>query len=139
MLRSAVKQNCDKRERLRWDNWRECGMMMVMGLDYGQLEEPDCRKLIGNVWNVLRNEYGVRESICGVPKILSGLLGVLWYGSLIGQKNGLILLLAAGNTLLSIGLMSAVRKKHAALHEQIGVYARETAYISRQSMDRRRW
>jgi len=108
----------------------------VMSLDYGLLEEPGIRKLMGNTWNVLRNEFGFRSSLCAVPKILGAAAGILWYGILMAQKSYVIILLAMANTLLSSLFLSLLRKKQEKLHQKVGVYSQKTAYINRQSMDR---
>lgn len=108
----------------------------VMRLDYGMLEEPGTSKLMGNTWNVLRSEFGFRSSLCAIPQILSAAVGIVWYGILIGGKSYVIILLAIANTLLSSLFMSLLRKKQETLHEKVGVYARKTAYINRQSMDK---
>lgn len=106
----------------------------VMNLDYGMLEEPEVSKLAGNTWNVLRGEFGFRNSLCAVPQILGAAAGILWYGSLIAGKSYVIVLLALANTLLSSLFVSLLRKKQERLHEKVGIYAKRTAYINRQSM-----
>lgn len=108
----------------------------VMKLDYCLLQEPESAKLIGNVWNVLRNEYGTRASVSIVPYLLEGLLGVLWYGLLIGQKS----LLFVGLAVVQVGINTAVihylGKRQNAYRREVGQYAGRAAYISRKSMDR---
>lgn len=116
--------------------YEKCCYHKVMRLNYDLLEEPACARLIANTWNVLRHEHGTRTSISAVPQILSSLIGIFWYGILIGQKNWIILAVVMANTLLSIRLLAGVRKRHALLHEQISSCSRQTAYISRQSMDK---
>lgn len=108
----------------------------IMRLDYDMLEDPECGKLIGNTWNVMRNGYGFRDSMQAVSLGATNLLGVIWYGLMIGQKNFLIVVLAIINAVISMKLLGWARKKHADFHEKIGVYTKESAYISKQSMDR---
>lgn len=108
----------------------------IMRLDYDRLEDPECGKLIGNTWNVMRNTYGFRDSLQAIPVGLGNLLGVIWYGLVIGQKSFLIVVLAMVNAVISMKLLSIARKKHSGLHEKIGVYTKESSYISKQSMDR---
>ena len=55
---------------------------------------------------------------------------------MIGQKNLLIIFIVVINAIISMKLLSWARKKHAKLHEEIGVYTKESAYISKQAMDR---
>ncbi len=108
----------------------------IMNLNYGMLEDPSVSGLIGNTWNVLRNEFGFRNALCAVPKILSGMAGILWYGSLIAQKSFLILILTVVNALFAGLFMALLRKKHQRLHEKVGTYSRKTSYINRQAMDK---
>lgn len=108
----------------------------VMRLDYRMLEEAETGKLMGNTWNVLRNEFGFRSSLCGVPQILSSMAGIGWYGILIARKSFVIILLALANTLLSTLFMSMLRKNQEKLHKKVGTYSKRTAYVSRESMDR---
>lgn len=108
----------------------------IMELDYDMLEEPKSAKLIGNTWNVLRNSYGLRDALLAIPMGLGDLLGVVWYGIMIGRANVIIIFLAVVNALISMKLLAIARKKHEKLHEKMGSCTRETAYISKQSMDR---
>ncbi len=108
----------------------------VMRLNYHSLEEPGVSTLMGNVWNMLRNEFQTRDASLAIPQILASLAGILWYGGVIASKSWVIIGLAAANALLSYYLVAGIRKKHQKLHQRIGVYAGQAAYISRQSMDR---
>ncbi len=108
----------------------------VMKLNYHLLEEPECSALMGNVWNMLRNEFQTRDAALAIPQILCSLAGIVWYGGVIASKSWIIIGLAAGSAFLSFFLMAGIKKKHQQLHQKIGVYARQAAYISRQSMDR---
>lgn len=109
----------------------------IMRLDYSMLQEPAYTKLIGNTWNVLRNEYGTRTSVSIVPALLSGLLGVVWYGFMIGRNSLVIVLLAVIQTLVNALMARQLGKKHEKYHKEVGKFARQTAYISTQVMDRR--
>ena len=108
----------------------------VMKLDYSLLQEPESAKLIGNVWNVLRNEYGTRASVSVVPQFLEGLLGVLWYGFLIGQKSLLFVALAVVQVGINTAVIHYLGKRQNAYRREVGQYAKQTAYISRKAMDR---
>lgn len=116
--------------------YEKCCYHKIMRLNYSMLEEPGCGRLIGNTWNVLRNEFQTRESILAVPQILSAFTGVVWYGITIAQKSWVIIVLVAANALLSFLMMLGIRKKHAQLHRKIGEFTKQTAYISRQSMEK---
>lgn len=116
--------------------YQQCCCRKIMKLDYDMLEEPKKRKLIGDTWNVIRNGYGIRTSVLAVPKILCGGLGILWYGTMVGKRNILLVVFMLVNMLLSFWLLSLIRKKHSQYHEKVSDYTSKTAYISRQSMER---
>ena len=117
--------------------YETCCYEKIMKLDYHLLQNSESSKLIGNVWNVLRNEYGTRTSISVVPAILSSLLSVLWYGFMIGRNSWLIIVLAVFHALINVKIINWLRNRQKGYHEEIGKYAKQTAYISRQSMDLR--
>ncbi len=108
----------------------------VMAMDYELLEEPENRRLAENTWNVVRNEFGIRNSFLVVPMLLSGGPGTVLYGIMIGRESPLILLALILNTGVSWLLMSFVQKKHQKAHERLGVFTSRAAYVSRQSMER---
>lgn len=117
--------------------YEKCCYCKIMRLDYHMLENPEYNKLIGNTWNVLRSKHGFRTAIQAIPAILSSLLSFLWYGIMIGQKSLVIIALAVFQTLFNIYMIQWLRKKHKAYHQRIGKYTKKTAYISRQSMERK--
>ena len=108
----------------------------IMKLDYCLLQEPVYAKLIGNTWNVLRNEYGTRASVSIVPFLLESMLGVLWYGILIGKRSWLFIGLAVVQALTNATIIHYLGKKHGSYHKEVGKYAKQAAYISRKAMDR---
>lgn len=108
----------------------------IMKLDYHLLQDPVCSKLIGNTWGVLNNDYATRTSISVVPQILSAILGVIWYGFMIAENSRMIIVLAVVHALINVLIIRWLRKKHSNYHKQVGKYAKQTAYISRQSMER---
>ena len=63
----------------------------AMRLDYDSLEEPETRKLMGNTWNVVRNEFVIRDSVMNAPRLMSGLLGTVLYGIMTGRKSILLI------------------------------------------------
>ncbi len=126
-----------------WDNAKSLTMYYeklvyhkLMHLDYDMLEDSRYASLIGNVLNVIRNSYGIRDSLLAIPFAFTGLLSVLWYGAMIGSKNILIVIIAIINSLLSMKILAWAREKHRISHERLNVYSRQTAYINKQAMDR---
>lgn len=108
----------------------------VMNMDYEMLENPENRKLLGNTWNVIRNEFGIRNSFLTVPKLLSGILGAGLYGMLIGSESIPLLLLIILNTSASFLLLSLARKKHEKYHKNLSSFTAKASYISRQTMEK---
>ncbi|MBR2950127.1 MAG: ABC transporter ATP-binding protein [Lachnospiraceae bacterium] len=114
----------------------QCGKK-IMQLDYDLLEQPDCAKLIGNVWNFLGTEHRCRALLNMIPVSLGAMIGILWYGTLLVQKNTWILILAVGNTVCSFFLVRFVRRKHLELQKEVGPFSKKAAYINRQAMERK--
>lgn len=116
--------------------YEKCCFTKVMDMDYEMLEDPGNRELMGNTWNVIRNEFGIRNSFLTVPKLLGGILGTGLYGILIGSESILLLLLIILNTAASFLLLSFVRRKHEKYHKNLSSFTAKASYISRQSMEK---
>ncbi len=108
----------------------------AMRLDYDSLEEPETRKLMGNTWNVVRNEFVIRDSVMNAPRLMSGLLGTVLYGIMTGRKSILLIFFVILNMAGNFLVLSFVRKKYKKYHKSLNSYTSKTAYISRQSMER---
>lgn len=108
----------------------------IMDMDYEMLEKPETRKLIGSTWNVIRNEFGIRNSFLTLPKLLGGVLGVGLYGVTIGRESIPLLLVLVLNMLASFLLLALVRKKHEKYHGRLSDFTAKASYISRQSMEK---
>lgn len=116
--------------------YEKCCFTKVMDMDYEMLEDPENRELTGNTWNVIRNEFGIRNSFLTVPKLLSGILGTGLYGILIGSESILLLFLLILNTAASFLLLSFVRRKHEKYHKNLSSFTSKASYISRQTMEK---
>lgn len=108
----------------------------MMRIDYDRIEEPENQKLIGNTWNVLRNEFAIRNSVTGMPQLLIAALGSFWYGLMVALKSPLIVLFLMASAILSFRLLAVIHKVYEKKSREIGAYAREAAYVSRQAMER---
>ncbi len=108
----------------------------IMDMDYEMLEEPEKRRLMENTWNVIRNEFGIRNSFLTVPMLLGGVLGTGLYGTAIGRESLLLLLVVILNLLASFLLLALVRKKHEKYHANLNSFTAKASYISRQTMER---
>ena len=107
----------------------------IMKLDYDLLESPDERTLSGNVWQTLRNGYSMTVALTALPECGTSILGVAFYGILIGQKSIVLVLALFASVSVSMKLLSVARKKHGEYHARLSRYSREAAYISRQAVE----
>lgn len=108
----------------------------MMKIDYDLLEGKEESKIIGNTWNTLRNEYSIRNSVTGLPALITAGLGSLWYGAVLFKVSPWIVLLLMGTVLLSSLLLKKVRKFHEEYSKRLYDSAKEIAYINRQAMER---
>ena len=108
----------------------------IMCLDYHMLEQQENQKLIGNVWNSLRNGYNVGTvAVQAFPVCASCVLACAWYGIMLAHQSVLLVGLMILSISCSLALLSFARKKHREYHVELSRNAREAAYLSRQSMD----
>lgn len=116
--------------------YEKCCFDKVMNMDYEMLEDPQRRELMENAWNVVRNEFGIRNSFLNLPKLLGGILGAGLYGFLIGRESLLLLFILILNMSVSFLLLSFVQKKYGKYHKNLGRFTAKASYISRQSMEK---
>lgn len=108
----------------------------TMKVDYDLLESPEVRKLVGNVWDTLRNEFAVRWSVTSMPVLLISAFNSVLYGALLCRiRFGLVLLL-----LLTMGvnalLLKRTRDVHGRYHEELSRHTKAAAYVNRHAMER---
>lgn len=107
----------------------------IMDMDYDVTEAPENQKVIGNTWRSLRNPYNFVSAANDAPVMLEAAAAVILYGILLGRQSLLLLLLQAASVGISLWLLGVARRKHTSQQGELSRYARETAYISRQSME----
>lgn len=108
----------------------------IMQVDYDRLEEPENQKLIGNTWNVLRNEFAIRNSIIGIPQLMIAFFASAWYGIMLASKSVVIVICLMISAIVGFSLLNLVRKVHGRKHKEISRYAKAAAYVNRQAMER---
>ena len=113
---------------------RKC-VHKILKLDYDLLESPEERTLIGNVWQTLRNGYSMTVALTALPECGTAVLGVVFYGILIGRKSIVLVIALLASVSVSMKLLSVARKKHGEYHARLSRYSREAAYISRQAVE----
>lgn len=104
-------------------------------IDYELLESAEYQEIYSNVWSSANNNQGFFNGTMGLPDALSGLLGVIIFGWILGSKNLLILLLV----FLSVGgnlyLLGVARKVHKKYYGKISKYAKGEEYLTQITMD----
>lgn len=107
----------------------------IMYMDYDVMEQEQSSS--GNVWKALRSGDDFQEAAKEFPAVVIGLSGMVFYGIFIVSKSWVLLILLSAVTLLKSWLSKLARRKHREEHGALSRYAKETAYISRQSRESR--
>lgn len=108
----------------------------MMTVDYDSLEKPENQKLIGNTWNVLRNEFAIRNSITSIPQLMIAFFSSAWYGIMLASKSVVIVICLMISANVGFALLHLVRQVHGKKHKEISRYAKAAAYVNRQAMER---
>jgi len=128
-LEQGIKQMADM-VRCRYE--RKCFCKM-MDMDYDVMEQEQA--LSGNTWRVLRNGDDFEHAAVSLPEIVIDMLGMAAYGVLIIQKNIVLLVLISLSVLARTWLLKLARRKHKENHAALSGFAKECAYITRQSKE----
>lgn len=105
----------------------------MMYLDYDVMEREQV--LGGNMWKAVRNGNDFENSSTLLPQILLSFLGMIFCGILVIQKNALLLIPPLAAVIVRSRLTAMVRSRHREQHAHLSRYAKETAYITRQSKE----
>lgn len=108
----------------------------TMKVDYDLLESPEIRKLVGNVWNTLRNEFAVRWSVTSMPALLISAFNSILYGTLLCRVHFILVLLMIATTGVNALLLKRARDVHGRNHEELSRHTKAAAYVSRRAMER---
>ena len=108
----------------------------TMKIDYDLLESKDVRKLVGNVWGTLRNEFAIRWSITAMPELIISVLSSILYGVWLCRINYVLLLVLILTILVNAFLLKQVRDVHGENHKELSRYTREVSYINSHAMER---
>lgn len=108
----------------------------TMKVDYDLLESPEIRKLVGNVWNTLRNEFAVRWSVTSMPALLISAVNSILYGALLCRVHFILVLLMIATTGVNALLLKRTRDVHGRNHEELSRHTKAAAYVSRRAMER---
>lgn len=108
----------------------------TMRVDYDLLESKEVRKLVGNVWATLRNEFAIRNSVTSMPVLIISLFSTVLYGVLLCRVNWVLVLMLVLTIGVNVFLLKRVRNVHGKNHEELSKYTKAVAYINRHAMER---
>lgn len=107
-----------------------------MRIDYDVLESREVRKLVGNVWGILRSEFAIRNSVTSMPVLIISMLSSVLYGVLLCRVNGVLVLMLVITIGINVFLLKQVKDVHSKNHEELSKHTKAVAYISRRAMER---
>lgn len=108
----------------------------IMRIDYNKLEDEQNQTLVKNTWNVLRNDFAIRDSITRMPDLFVSILSTIWYGVILMVKAPIIIMITVVCVIMSYFMVVRSRKIYLKNNKKAGTFSKEAAYINRQSMDR---
>jgi len=108
----------------------------TMRIDYDLLESKDVRKLVGNVWGTLRNEFAIRNSVTSMPVLIISMFSTGLYGVLLCRVNGVLVLMLVLTIGVNVLLLKQVKNVHGKNHEELSKYTKAISYINRHAMER---
>ena len=108
----------------------------TMKIDYDLLESKDVRKLVGNVWGTLRNEFAIRWSVTSMPVLLISALSSILYGVWLCRINYVMVLVLILTISVNAFLLKQVRDVHGENHKELSRYTRAVSYINSHAMER---
>lgn len=107
----------------------------VMDIDYERLEDKNFKTIMDNAWGSARFGNGINRAVEAIPALLTGVVTLLMYGIILGQRNLLILVLAIISVVANLYLLSVARKMHGKYFSKISKYSKGEEYITGQCMD----
>ncbi len=108
----------------------------IMRIDYDLLESKGVRKLVGNVWGILRNEFAIRNSVTSMPVLIISMLSSALYGVLLCRVNWVLVLMLVLTIGINVFLLKQVKNVHSKNHEELSKYTKAVSYINRHAMER---
>ena len=108
----------------------------TMKIDYDLLESKDVRKLVGNVWGTLRNEFAIRWSVTSMPVLIISVFSSILYGVWLCRINYVLVSVLMLTVSVNAFLLKQVRDVHSENHKELSRYTRAVSYINSHSMER---
>ena len=107
----------------------------VLHIDYERLEDKNYKEIKDNAWGSARFGNDIYRAAGAVNAMLTGLMNVIVYGVILGQKSILILCVAFLSIAVNLYLLSVARKMHGKYFSKISKYSKGETYITEQCMD----
>lgn len=108
----------------------------TMKIDYDLLESKEVRKLAGNVWDALRNEFAIRWSVTSMPVLIISVFSSALYGVLLCRVSYILVVTLVLTIGVNAFLLNQVRDVHGKNHEELSRYTKAVSYINRHAMER---
>lgn len=108
----------------------------TMKIDYDLLESKDIRRLVGNVWGTLRNEFAIRWSVTSMPELIISVFSSILYGVWLCRINYVLVLVLILTISVNAFLLKQVRDVHGENHKELSRYTRAVSYINSHAMER---
>ena len=107
----------------------------IMEIPYEQLEEKDTHKAIGKAWNVLKNDYMIRNYVVAIPQFIIALAGSVWYGLVVLKNNFVLCIFNILICVLGFILLNYIKKEQEKYYDGIDVISRLITYVNKIAMD----
>lgn len=107
----------------------------IMKIPYDELENKDKRVIFDNVWNTLRNEFTIRNSVTAMPVFLIVALNAIIYGILLARISLFLLLVLLSNVFVNTLLIKRARGSHEKYYKELGEPTRGLSYVNQYTMD----
>ncbi len=107
-----------------------------MKIEYDCLEKKETRELAGNIWNALRDEFVIRDSVTAMPTLLMSAVSSFLYGIMLCRVNLVLVAMLMVTIGLNVFLVGRVRKTYQKNHEELSKPTKTIAYINRHAMER---
>lgn len=107
----------------------------ILHISYERLSEKEIHSAMGKVWNVLKNDYMVRNYVVAVPNFFIAFIGIIWFGSVVVDYNFIIFLSDIAVCALGFIFLEHIKKKQESYYDGIDSISRTINYVNKLSMD----
>ena len=108
----------------------------VLNLPFKSLENKDIIEKKNRAWNILRNEYGIRNSVVLLPNLFSLLIEVIVFGCIMTSKNFFLVGICCVYLLLNMVIFRKIEGTHGKYHASMSQLSSQIAFVSRETMNK---